>query len=265
MKKYRVAPGRKFRIKDYDPDDTSLFKGGKKKGIEASGKLQERLDHLQDLLFAERRWKLLIILQGMDTSGKDGTIRHAMSGLDPQGIRVLSFKKPTEEELGHDFLWRIHSKVPAGGEVAIFNRSHYEDVLVVRVHGLVPEKVWRKRYQEINDFEKMLVENNTVILKFFLHISKEEQLVRLRERVKDPEKRWKFQHTDIEERKFWDDYMEAYQEAIAKTSTDAAPWYVVPSNAKWYRNYVVGSVIVDKLESLKMKYPKIDLTDVKID
>jgi len=265
MKQYRVGPGQKFRIKDYDPDDTSAFKGGKAKAVDANAKIQEKLDELQDLLYAERRRKVLIILQGMDTSGKDGTVRHAMRGFDPQGVRVESFKKPTEQELDHDFLWRIHAKTPGRGEVAIFNRSHYEDVLVVRVHKLAPEKTWRKRYGQINDFEEMLTGNDTVVLKFFLHIGKDEQRQRLQERIEDPTKRWKFQHGDIEERKLWDKYMEAYEEAIEKTSTDSAPWYVVPANTKWYRNYIVGSILVEALEKLKMKYPKVDLSNVTID
>lgn len=264
MKRYRVDPGEKFDLAEYDPDDTSPVKGGKREGEKASEMMRERLGELQDLLYAERRWKLLILLQGMDTSGKDGTIRHVMGGIDPLGVRVVSFKKPSEEELDHDFLWRVHAKVPARGEVAIFNRSHYEDVLVVRVHDLVPEKVWRKRYGQINDFEEMLAKNDTVIMKFFLHISKEEQRQRLQERIDDPKKRWKFQRGDIEERKLWDYYMEAYEESIEKTSTDFAPWYVVPSNAKWYRNYVIGSILVKRLEALKMKVPDIDLKGVVI-
>jgi PPK2 family polyphosphate:nucleotide phosphotransferase len=264
MKRHRVDPGEKFDLADYDPDDTSLVKGGKREGEKASEKLCDRLGELQDVLYAEHRWKLLIILQGMDTSGKDGTIRHVMHGVDPLGVRVVSFKKPSEEELDHDFLWRVHAKVPARGEVTIFNRSHYEDVLVVRVHDLVAEKVWRKRYGQINDFEEILAKNDTVILKFFLHISKDEQRKRLQERVDNPKKRWKFQMGDIEERKFWDDYMEAYEEAIENTSTEFAPWYVVPSNAKWYRNYVIGSILVKRLEALKMKVPDIDLKGVVI-
>lgn len=264
MKRYRVDPGEKFDLARYDPDDTSLAEGGRRQGEKASEKLCARLGELQDVLYAEHRWKLLIILQGMDTSGKDGTIRHVMGGVDPLGVRVISFKKPSDEELDHDFLWRVHSKVPGRGEIAIFNRSHYEDVLVVRVHKLVPEKVWRKRYGQINDFEEMLAKNDTVILKFFLHISKDEQRQRLQERVDDPKKRWKFQKGDIDERKLWDDYMEAYEEAVEKTSTDFAPWHVVPSNAKWYRNYVIASILVKRLEALKMKLPDIDLKGVVI-
>ena len=263
MKQYRV--GEKFRIKDADPDDTSLVPDGKKEGLKLNEKLAARLDGLQELLFAERKHKVLIVLQGMDTSGKDGTIRHVMSGFDAQGVRVISFKKPTDVELDHDFLWRVHPHVPPRGEISIFNRSHYEDVLVVRVHDLVPKEVWKPRFEQINDFERMLTESGTVVLKFFLHISKDEQRVRLEERIKDPTKQWKFAHGDIEVRKYWDDYMKAYEDMLRKTSTDWAPWYVVPANAKWYRNWIVGNVLVDALEKLDSKYPEQDLSDVKID
>lgn len=262
MKRFRV--GDKFRIRDYDPDDTSQVKGGKSEGQKKLLKQVEKLDELQELLAAERKHKVLIVLQGMDTSGKDGTIRHVMGGFDPQGVRVVSFKKPTEEELDHDFLWRVHKQVPGRGEVVIFNRSHYEDVLVVRVRELVPKKVWSARYDQINDFERMLADSGTLILKFFLHISADEQKKRLEERVEDPTKRWKFAHGDLEERKLWNDYQKAYEDAIRKTSTEWAPWYVVPANAKWYRNWVVGSIVVDALEKLEMKYPAPDLSGVKV-
>jgi PPK2 family polyphosphate:nucleotide phosphotransferase len=264
IKKLRVKPG-KFNLDDWDPDDTSLAPGGKAETAEASDEIGERLPELQELLYAEHRRKLLVVLQGMDTSGKDGTIRHVMRGISPQSVRVTSFKKPTETELDHDYLWRVHQAVPGAGEIGIFNRSHYEDVLVVRVHELVPARAWKARYEQINDFERMLAENGTTILKFFLHISREEQLERLQSRIEDPTKRWKFQHGDIEERKLWDQYQKAYEDAIRKTATDYAPWYVVPANAKWYRNWVVGSVIVRTLEGMKMKYPQPDLTGVKIE
>jgi len=259
-----IEPGSKVRMRDLDPDATPLI-DDKEKAKEKNAKVQARLAEMQELLFAEHRHKLLVILQGMDTSGKDGTVRHVMGGFNPQSVRVVSFKKPTEEELDHDFLWRVHAKVPALGEVTVFNRSHYEDVLVVRVHELVAEKTWRKRYDQINDFERMLTENGTTILKFFLNISREEQRERLQARIDDPTKRWKFQHGDIEERKLWDDYMSAYDDVLEKTSTKCAPWYVVPANRKWYRDYVVGNVILDALESLDMKYPAIDLTGETID
>jgi PPK2 family polyphosphate:nucleotide phosphotransferase len=200
----------------------------------------------------------------MDTSGKDGTVRHVLSGVSPQGIHVVSFKKPTDIELDHDYLWRVHSHTPANGEIVVFNRSHYEDVLVVRVHELVPERVWRKRYGHINEFERMLADSGAVILKFFLHISREEQLQRLEARISDPTKRWKFQHGDIEERKLWDDYMKAYEDVLKKTSTEWAPWTIVPANKKWFRNYIVAKAIVDAMEGLKMKYPNPDLSGEKI-
>ena len=264
MKKYRIAPDTAVRLRDFDPDDTSFVPGGKEEGRAASAKIVQRLGELQELLYAEHKHKVLIVLQGMDTSGKDGTIRHVMGGFDAVGVRVASFKKPTSIELDHDFLWRIHAQTPASGEIAVFNRSHYEDVLVVRVHDLVSEKVWRKRYAQINDFERMLTENGTIILKFFLHISKDEQKKRLEDRIQDPTKRWKFQSGDLDERKLWNQYVKAYEDALSRTSTAAAPWYVVPANAKWYRNYVVASVIADALEGLKMKYPEPDLSKIVV-
>jgi len=260
---HRVDPGTKLRMSDLDPDDTPLI-DDKQRAKEKNAEIQPRLAELQELLFAEHKHKLLIILQGMDTSGKDGTVRHVMGGFNPQSVRVVSFKKPTNIELDHDYLWRIHAQVPATGEVAVFNRSQYEDVLVVRVHKLVPEHVWRKRYEQINDFERMLTDNGTTILKFFLHISPEEQRERLQARIDDPKKHWKFEHGDIEERKLWREYMKAYDDVLEKTSTKWAPWYVVPANHKWYRDYVVGHLIARTLESFDMKYPDIDLSNEKI-
>ncbi len=227
-------------------------------------KLTDKLGKLQELLFAEHKHKLLVVLQGMDTSGKDGTVRHVMRGVSPQSVRAVSFKKPTQAELEHDFLWRVHANVPASGEIVIFNRSHYEDVLIVRVHELVHEKIWRKRYDQINDFERMLAESGTTILKFFLHISNEEQRQRLQARLDDPTKRWKFQHGDIEERMLWNDYMKAYQDALEKTSTQWAPWTVVPADKKWVRNFVVAKMIVETLDDFGMKYPQPDLKAEKI-
>lgn len=264
MKRYLVKSRSKFSLADFAPDDTSGVED-KKTAREKSVALQARLNELQELLYAEHRNRLLIVLQGTDTSGKDGTIRHVMGGFDPSGVKVVSFKKPTEEELAHDFLWRVHPHVPGNGEVTVFNRSHYEDVLVVRVRNLVPKKVWSRRYDQINEFERLLAESGTTILKFFLHISRKEQGQRLQERLDDPTKRWKFQVGDIEERKLWDDYQKAYQDAIAKTSTPWAPWYVIPSDVKWYRNYVIGRIVVDRMETLKMKYPTPDLSGVVVD
>jgi PPK2 family polyphosphate:nucleotide phosphotransferase len=264
MKKLQVKPGDKVDLRKFDPDDTSLAPGDKEETIAKGDKLCGKLADLQELLFAEHKHKLLIVLQGMDTSGKDGTVRHVMRGVSPQSVRAVSFKKPLQVELDHDFLWRIHAQVPASGEIAIFNRSHYEDVLVVRVHELVPEKLWRKRYGHINDFEKMLTESGTTILKFFLHISKDEQRERLQARIDDPTKRWKFQHGDIDERKLWDDYQKAYEDALEKTSTEWAPWTIVPSDKKWFRNYVVAKTVVDTLEGFEMEYPQPDLGVKKI-
>jgi PPK2 family polyphosphate:nucleotide phosphotransferase len=264
MNKYRVRPGQGVDLEDYDPDDTHLVPGGKEEAREKNSAIQARLAQLQELLFAGHEWKLLIVLQGMDTSGKDGTIRHVMGGFNPSGTRVASFRKPTIDELDHDYLWRVHRQVPAKGEVVVFNRSHYEDVLVVRVHSLVPKAVWNRRYDQIRYFEQTLSEEGCIILKFFLHISKDEQRKRLQARLDDPTKRWKFQPGDLEERALWSDYWKAYEAALSKTSTEEAPWYVVPANQKWYRNYIVGSVIVDALERLEMKYPDPDLSKVVI-
>jgi len=256
---------KRLRLDDYDPDDTSAFEGGKKECAAINAAIQKRIGELQELLFAQHEHKVLIVLQGMDTSGKDGTVRHVMADSSPQNMRVVSFKKPTQPELDHDYLWRIHAQVPASGEIVIFNRSHYEDVLIVRVHSDRGQKFWEKRFRQINDFERMLAENGTLILKFFLHISRKEQRERLQARIDDPTKRWKFQHTDLDERKLWDDYMRAYEEALSATSTDRAPWTIVPADHKWYRNYVVGKTIVDALEELKMKYPEPDLSAERVE
>src|SRR5438445_11106245 len=227
-----VKPGIKVSLKDYDPDDTSPYGSSK----EAEADLQKQLDalvKLQHLLYACSHKALLIILQGMDTSGKDGTIRHVMSGLSPLGVQVKAFKVPTAEELAHDFLWRIHKEVPRKGDIGIFNRSHYEDVLVVRVHELVPRKIWKARYEQINQFERMLVKNDVIVLKFFLHISKSEQKKRLEDRLTDPTRYWKFALPDVEERRHWSAYRKAYEEALTRCSTKWAPWYVVPADHKW--------------------------------
>jgi PPK2 family polyphosphate:nucleotide phosphotransferase len=253
--RFRVKPGKKFRLHDRDPKDTAHF-NDKDAALAIQQKNTERLAELHDLLYAEHKHSLLIVLQGMDAGGKDGTIKHVMSGVNPTGCTVTSFKVPTAEEAAHDFLWRIHKAVPQKGYIGIFNRSHYEDVLVTRVHKLVPEKVWKARYEYINHFERLLAENNVVLMKFFLHISKDEQKRRFDERQKDPNKNWKISDADARERKFWGDYQEAYQDAIGKCSTDCAPWYVIPANNKWFRNLAVSQMIVDALEDLKMKYPK---------
>ncbi|MEW6179469.1 MAG: polyphosphate kinase 2 family protein [Chloroflexota bacterium] len=266
MDKYRVKPGMKIHLKEWDAGETDGFNGGKDEGRERLQELNRELEELQELLYAEHKHKVLIVLQGMDTSGKDGVIRHVFEGVNPQGVRVANFKVPTPEELDHDYLWRVHRQTPGRGEMVIFNRSHYEDVLVVRVHGLVPEEIWKRRYAQINDFERLLAEEGTLILKFYLHIDLQEQKERLQARLDDPTKHWKFSVGDLKERARWAEYMQAYEDVLNKTSTDYAPWFIVPSNKKWYRNLVVASVLVDALKGLKMEYPqpKDDLSQVVI-
>jgi len=258
-----VKPGSKLKLKDRDPDETFGIRHSEK----ALDKTLDKLRRLQHLLYADRRFALLIVLQALDAGGKDGTIQHVMSGVNPQGCQVTSFKVPTPEERSHDFLWRVHKATPALGNIEIFNRSHYEDVLTVRVHKLVPEQVWHKRYGHINDFEKMLTDQNVTILKFYLHISKDEQKRRLEARVTDPTRNWKFSPADIEERHHWNDYMEAYEDALRECSTDRAPWYIVPANKKWFRNYVVAELVVHALDRMKLKYPAptVDMSKVVID
>ena len=259
INQYRVKPGTKVKLDDWDPDKTAGFKGTKSDSKEELAQLNDKLSELQEILFAEGRHKVLVILQGTDTSGKDGAIQHVFEGVNPQGVRVASFKVPTPIELSHDYFWRIHQHTPGNGEIVIFNRSHYEDVLVVRVHELTAEKVWTKRFQHINAFEKMLADEGTTILKFFLHISLDEQKERLQARLDDPSKHWKFNVNDLKERKLWGQYQEAYEDVLSKTSKKWAPWYIVPSDHKWFRNLVIGSILVDTLKGLKMEYPKIDL------
>ncbi|MEW5958370.1 MAG: polyphosphate kinase 2 family protein [Chloroflexota bacterium] len=251
----KVKPGQTVKLSDIDPNDTGKIKS-KKEAKEILAKNIERMAELQNILYAEGKHALLIVLQAMDAGGKDGAIRRIMSGVNPQGVQVISFKKPTPEELAHDFLWRVHQLVPARGMIGIFNRSHYEDVLVVRVHKLVPAAVWQTRYDHINNFERLLTDSGVTILKFFLHISKEEQKQRLQERLDLPHKRWKFNPGDLDERQLWDDYMQAYEVALTQCSTGQAPWYIVPANKNWYRNLVISETIVKTLESLEMKYPE---------
>ena len=253
--RYRVHPAQKVRLADWNPSDTSSFDGKKKDALKESEKLLRKLEELQELLYAGHKHKVLIVLQALDTGGKDGTIRRVFEGVNPQGVRVAHFGVPTPEELDHDFLWRVHAQAPAKGEIVIFNRSHYEGVLVVRVHNLAPKEVWRDRYREINDFERSLTEEGTTILKFFLHISKEEQKKRLEDRLKDPTKRWKFSVHDLPEREFWSEYMKAYRDVLEKTSTEWAPWYVVPANHNWFRDLLVSTVMVRTLEEFDMRYP----------
>jgi PPK2 family polyphosphate:nucleotide phosphotransferase len=252
--RYRVEPDKPIDLSKINPDESEHFRGEEEVAAELE-KLRLKLEDLQERLYAEHKRSLLVVLQAMDTGGKDGTVKHIFGGVNPQGCRVWSFKVPTPEELAHDFLWRYHNKTPERGMINIFNRSHYEDVLVVRVHNLVPESVWKERYGQICDFERMLSLNDTVILKFYLHISKEEQKRRLQARLDTPDKQWKFQSGDLAERALWDHYMAAYQDAINICSTDYAPWYVVPANKKWYRNLVIARTITDTLEAMNPQYP----------
>lgn len=251
---FLVPPGSRVNLADYDPGYTGGYqdKDDVKKAVSRN---RERLQKLQEVLWAEGKHALLIVLQGLDASGKDGTIEHVMHGVNPQGCQVTSFKVPTEEELAHDYLWRVHKAVPRRGYIGLFNRSHYEDVLVVRVHNLVPPEVWGQRYEQINHFEKLLADTGTTILKFFLHISRQEQKRRFEDRLRDPAKNWKFSLKDVQERDYWDDYMRAYEEALSRCSTPWAPWYIVPADHKWYRNLVVSQVIVETLEGLDMHFP----------
>lgn len=256
MKKYRVKPDEKLKLQDYEPDDKSDFDGSKKDAEAELEQIAIELDELQERLYAESKHAVLFVIQAMDTGGKDGTIRKVFGNLNPAGCRVAAFKAPTTTELAHDYLWRIHAALPRRGEIGIFNRSHYEDVLVVRVHNLVPKEVWEKRYAQINAFEKQLSEEGTTIVKFFLHISKDEQKQRLEERIADPKKHWKFNPGDLKERALWNDYQNAYEEAINKTSTEYAPWYVIPANRKWYRNVIVARIALETLKGLDPKYPE---------
>lgn len=252
---FRVEPGTSLRLKDIDPG----FRDGHEShesADEETAALQKKLRELQYLLYAEHQHSLLICLQAMDTGGKDGAINHVLSAMNPQGCRVAAFRQPTPEETAHDFLWRAHRVAPARGEVVIFNRSHYEDVLVVRVHNLVPKEVWSRRYEQINEFERLLVAHNTTILKFYLHISPEEQLERFKARLDDPAKHWKISESDYRERAFWPDYTAAFEEALSRCSTHRAPWFVIPANHKWFRNLAIARIVVEHLEALKMQYPK---------
>ncbi len=249
----RVRPGTKVDLSKIDPGDRH---GWEKDDAESETADQlDRLSDLQDRFWAEAKRSVLVVLQGIDAAGKDGTIQKVMEAFNPQGCVVAAFKVPTPEELAHDYLWRVHKKVPGKGEIGIFNRSHYEDVLVVRVHDLVPREVWSKRFREINEFEKLLADNGTTIVKFFLYIDREEQRERFQERVDNPKKRWKFSMSDLDERKLWDDYIAAFEEALSKTSTDYAPWYVIPANRNWLRNLAVSSILAQTIDELKPAYP----------
>ena len=250
-----VPPDKKINLEKYDPADTLGYDNDKKTEAKLEKQLKQ-LDELQNLFYAEKKRALLIVLQGMDAAGKDGTVRHVMSGVSPQGCSVKSFKVPNSEELEHDFLWRIHKAVPEKGMFGIFNRSQYEDVLVVRVHKLVPKDVWKARYDQINRFEKNLADNDVKLLKFFLHISREEQEKRFQERLHDPRKKWKYSKADPAERKRWDDYVTAYEAVLSRCSTEYAPWFIIPADHKWFRNLAISRIIGETLEEFDMHYPK---------
>ena len=251
---YLVKPGKPFKLSKLDTADHGHFKD-KADAESATERNLHKLDKLQGVMYAEAKRSLLVVFQAMDAGGKDGAVDHVFSGINPQGCMVTSFKAPTYLELAHDYLWRIHNAAPAKGMIGIFNRSHYESVLVERVKDLAPKNVWSKRYASINAFEKLLAEEGTIILKFFLHISRKEQKARMESRLKDPAKNWKFSAQDLVERERWDEYMEAYQDALRKCSTEESPWFVVPSDHKWYRNWVISDTIVRTLQPLGMKYP----------
>jgi PPK2 family polyphosphate:nucleotide phosphotransferase len=265
LKKFIVEPGSNVRLKHFDSD----YHGKHESHEEALPEIQEyveKMEQLQYLMYAERKHSLLIVLQGLDAAGKDGVVRHVLTGMNPAGCISVNFKQPTAEELAHDFLWRVHPYAPGKGSVAIFNRSHYEDVLVVRVHELVPEKVWSKRYGEINEFEKLIAaQNKTTILKFFIHISKQEQLSRFAKRLDDPARQWKISESDYKEREYWGDYTEAFEDVLNKTSTERAPWFVIPSNHKWFRDLAVSQIIVRTMEEMDMQMPKptVDLAKIR--
>lgn len=250
---YSPAVGKQVHLKDYDPEDTGGL--AKEEALEEFSKLHEDMNRLQEMLYAQGKHSLLVVLQGMDTSGKDGTIKHVFDYVNPIGVRIASFKAPTPQELSYDFLWRIHQQVPPKGYIGIFNRSHYEDVLVVRVNELVPKSIWQQRYDQINAFERLLAETGTTILKFYLHISKDEQKRRLEARLADPEKQWKFSTGDLPVREKWADYMDAYEDALTRCNTEHARWHIVPANVKWYRNLVISRTIVHTLKKMDLQFP----------
>jgi PPK2 family polyphosphate:nucleotide phosphotransferase len=255
LERFRILPGARVKLADIDP----AFKGRHEDQEAAAGEIEQcrkRLADLQEMLYVERRRSLLICLQGLDTAGKDGTIKHFLSVMSPQGCTVTHFDPPSAEEAAHDFLWRVHRATPGRGYVAIFNRSHYEDVLVARVHNLVPKSVWSLRYERINAFEQGLIEHDTLVLKFFLHISSDEQLARFKARLDDPTKQWKISESDYQERRLWNDYLMAYEEALSRCSKEHAPWFVIPSNHKWFRDLAIARIVVEHLDGLNLSYPK---------
>jgi len=264
-KKLVVRPGSKIRLKHFDPGYHGKHESHKAALPEIQENLQ-KMEGLQYRMYAENKHSLLIVLQGLDAAGKDGVVRHVLTGMNPSGSVSVNFKQPTAKELAHDFLWRVHPYVPAKGSVAIFNRSHYEDVLVARVHDLVPEKVWSKRYDQINDFEQLIaMENNTTILKFFLHISKYEQLARFKKRLDDPARQWKISDSDYKERDYWGDYTKAFEDVLDRTSTEHAPWFIIPSNHKWFRDLAISQIIVRQMGDMEMQLPKptVNLAEIR--
>ena len=259
LKRYRVKPGEKVDLSAIDASDSSLFtEGGKGGSLDVFDQLRDELQALQKVLYAQNKHRILIVLQAMDTGGKDGCVKHVFSRVDPQGVHVKAFKKPSEEELAHDFLWRVHPHVPGNGQIVIFNRSHYEDILAVRVKKLFGDEVWKRRYRHVIEFERMLAEEGTTIIKMFLHISKDEQKRRLESRLVNPSKYWKFNPDDLSDRARWDDFQKAYEDLIEKTSTEQAPWFIIPGNRKWYRNLIVARIMVDVLRGLKMDFPTVN-------
>jgi len=265
QKKLAVKPGSKIRLKHFDPSYHGKHESHKA-ALPEIEENRQKMDELQYLMYAEDKHSLLIVLQGLDAGGKDGVVRHVFTGMNPEGCMAVNFKEPTPKELAHDFLWRVHPHVPSKGSVVIFNRSHYEDVLVARVHGLVPEKIWSKRYDEINDFERLITtENNTTILKFFLHISKEEQLARFKKRLDDSARQWKISESDYKEREYWDEYTKAFEDVLTKTSTDHALWFIIPSNRKWFRDLAISQIIVQEMEAMEMQFPKptVNLAEIR--
>ncbi len=263
-KKFMVAPGEKLKLKRIDPGYRAHHESSETAAAELAHHCAS-LTKQQILLYAEKKRSVLIVLQALDAGGKDGTINHVLGVLNPQGARVVGFKKPTEEDLAHDFLWRVHPHTPGRGEIAVFNRSHYEDVLVARVHKLIKRQIWEERYKLIRDFEDTLGETGTKIIKFFLHISKEEQLERFGARLDDPARNWKISESDYAERAFWDDYISAFEDALSATSVKHAPWYVIPSNHKWFRNLAVSQIIADTMKEMEMSYPPptVDLAEIR--
>ena len=251
----RVPANDRLDLAEIDPESTPEAPGKKKETKAELPAIHDRLNELQEVLYAESRRALLVVVQAMDTGGKDGLIRKVFGPLNPQGVRVTNFKSPSDEELAHDFLWRIHHAVPRKGMIGIFNRSHYEDVLITRVHDLVSPKIVKRRYRQINDFERYLAENDVTVLKFYLHISRDEQKERLQKRLDKPDKHWKFSTADLNERKLWDEYVSAYQAMLAECSTSAAPWYIIPANHKWYRDYAVSQIVLNTLERMNLQYP----------